>query len=601
MSFKDKVEEIRKTGHVHRNWYLETYPDVARLGMEPAEHYLKYGAAMGRNPGKSFNTKFYLDRYPDVAEIGMNPLLHYAHFGKKEGRLTGGDATDRKAERLLHYLWGSNITDRVISELEHVADDTSYSEEMRFEVIQKLAIRYAFDGNLPKALAHICTIPELTPGQIHEKRYLVIRAFLHLQNDEPDLARELIERFLSTSKGQDNADATLALANTCPEDSARLTLLNAVYTRAGLAPLRLRDPALPLSLGNIEGDAVPACTIDHGLVSIIMPIYNAEDMIETAIRSLCQQSYRNIEIIAVDDCSPDGTFAVLKRLAAEDPRIRPVRQEVNAGAYPARNRGLDLAKGQFIATHDADDWSHPQKIETQIKALVAGNAQGVVAHWARVRPTVHVTTNWRVTSEVLHWSHSTFLARKSLFDELGHWDTVRTSADTEFIWRMQSAYGGSSLKKIVPHAPLALALDDDNSLTRSKQTHVSTVYYGLRLFYREIAQYWHRQPGGLSPENHAKRLAMIPDEMFRKPNGPVDLDLVLHGDCSDPKVVSKMRDTLQDPAHAQHNVGIDHLPDITRLPNRFAPVFFDLLALPRVRPVVPGTEIIATQEIHIDG
>ncbi len=601
MSFKKKVKDIRRTGHVHRNWYLETYPDVARLGMEPAEHYLKYGAALGRNPGKDFNTKFYLDRYPDVANFGMNPLLHYAHFGKKEKRLTGGDVGDREASRLLHYLWGSDATDQVMGELERVAHGSTYSEKIRFEVILMMAIRSAFDGDLPRALSHVSTIPDLTPNLIHEKRYLITRAFLHLQDDEPATAREMLERFLNTSKGHNNADATLALANTCPEDGERLTLLNAVYTREGLAPLRLRDAALPLSLSNIEGDAVPPCAIDHGLVSVIMPIYKAENMIEAAIRSLCQQSYRNIEIVAVDDCSPDGTFAVLERLAAEDPRIRPMRQKVNSGAYPARNRGLDLAKGKFITTHDADDWSHPQKIETQMKALMAGNAQGVVAHWARVQPTLHVTTNWRVTSEVLHWSHSTFLARRSLFDELGHWDTVRTSADTEFIWRMQSSYGGPSLEKVMPHAPLALALDDGSSLTRTKQTHVSTVYYGLRRFYREIAQHWHRQPNGLSAENHAKRMAMIPDEMFRKPEGPVDLDLVLRGDCSDPQAVSKMRDTLQDAAHAQHSVGIDHLPDITRLPGRFAPGFFELLALPRVRPVVPGTEIIAAKEIHING
>lgn len=601
MTLNKHVLAIRKTGHVHRNWYLETYPDVARLDMEPAEHYLKYGAAMGRDPGKNFSTKYYLERYPDVEESGLNPLLHFAYFGKKEGRASCGAQIDKDATRLIHYLWGSPATDQVIAELEKIADNPACSEHIRFEVIRMIAVRHAFDGDLQRALSRISSIPEITPGMVHEKSYLVLHAFLHLLNNNKPKARELLNRFLASHKGQGNADATLALANTCEADNDRLELLNAVYSREDLTPLRLRDPQKPLTLDNIEGASVAPCTADYGLVSVIMPIYMAEDMIETAIRSLCQQSYRNIEIVAVDDCSSDGTFAVLERLAAEDSRIRPVRQEVNAGAYPARNRGLELARGQFITTHDADDWSHPQKIETQIKALMAGNAQGVVAHWIRVTRQLHVTTNWRATSEVLHWSHSTFLTRREVFDKLGSWDNVRISADTEMIWRMQTLYGPQSLEKVMPNAPLAFALDDDNSLTRSRQTHVSTVYYGLRRFYREIVQHWHRQPDGLGAQSHAKRLKMIPDEMFHKPDGPVQLDLVLNGDCTNPKVVSKMRDILQAPAHVHHSVGIDHQPDITRLPGRFAHEFFELLSHSRVRPVIPGAEIIATKEIDVHG
>lgn len=601
MSFKEQIKVIRKTGHVHRKWYLDAYPDVERLGMEPAEHYLKYGAAMGRNPGKSFDTRFYLERYPDVAETGMNPLLHYARFGKKEKRLTGGDGQDKEAARLLHYLWSSTNTAEVFTKLERLRQDDDCFEKTRFEVTRMMAIRYAFEGDLPRALSLIATIPDRTPNFIHEKSYLVLRAFLHLKADDPNSARSYLDRFLGSFAGRDNPDAILALSNTCTDDADRLAALNRVYTNAGLAPLRLRDPARPLALNNIEGDAVPPCDADHGLVSVIMPIYMAEDIIETAIRSLCAQSYRNIEIIAVDDCSPDGTFAVLERLAAEDPRIRPVRQKVNAGAYPARNRALELARGDFITTHDADDWSHPQKIETQLAALVAGKAKGVVAHWVRVQPDLHVTTNWRVTSEVLHWSHSTFLARRALFDTLGPWDNVRISADTEMIWRMQAAHGWGALEKVMPNAPLALALDDDNSLTRTKQTHVSTIYYGLRRFYREIAQHWHSKPNGLSAESHAKRLAMVPNEMFRRPDGPVPLDLVLRGDCTNPAVLARMRQEIERAENVGRRIGIDHVPNIERTPGRFAPAFFDLLALPHVRPVVPGTQIEAAREVDLNG
>lgn len=68
------------------DWYLKTYQDVAQSGLNPAEHYLKYGAAEGRYPGPLFDGNWYLQRYPDVADAGLNPLLHFIKFGQPEGR-----------------------------------------------------------------------------------------------------------------------------------------------------------------------------------------------------------------------------------------------------------------------------------------------------------------------------------------------------------------------------------------------------------------------------------------------------------------------------------------------------------------------------------
>jgi hypothetical protein len=71
-------------------WYLAEYSDVARAGMDPAKHYLEYGAKEGRNPSPSFITEFYLKAYPDVADSGMNPLIHFIKYGRAEGRSTMG-------------------------------------------------------------------------------------------------------------------------------------------------------------------------------------------------------------------------------------------------------------------------------------------------------------------------------------------------------------------------------------------------------------------------------------------------------------------------------------------------------------------------------
>jgi hypothetical protein len=67
-------------------WYLQSYPDVAESGINPAEHYLCFGADEGRAPGPLFDSNWYLSQYPDVAENEVNPLLHYVKFGAQEGR-----------------------------------------------------------------------------------------------------------------------------------------------------------------------------------------------------------------------------------------------------------------------------------------------------------------------------------------------------------------------------------------------------------------------------------------------------------------------------------------------------------------------------------
>jgi SAM-dependent methyltransferase len=79
--------ELRASGLLDADWYRARYPDVAASGMDPALHYLRYGAAEGRDPSPGFDTRGYLARYPDVARQALNPLLHYVRHGAAEGRI----------------------------------------------------------------------------------------------------------------------------------------------------------------------------------------------------------------------------------------------------------------------------------------------------------------------------------------------------------------------------------------------------------------------------------------------------------------------------------------------------------------------------------
>lgn len=105
------------------------------------------------------------------------------------------------------------------------------------------------------------------------------------------------------------------------------------------------------------------------MVSIIVPVYRAEPYIAETIEMVKRQTYKNWELILVDDCSPDNSAQVIEReiaQAAEDTRIRLIRKEKNEGAASARNTGIDVAKGRYIAFLDADDIWMPDKLEKEL-------------------------------------------------------------------------------------------------------------------------------------------------------------------------------------------------------------------------------------------
>lgn len=83
---KKQARQLAASEYFDSEWYLTTYPDVAENGVDPAEHYLKFGAEEGRNPSKRFDTQWYLQTNPDVKEAGLNPLIHFVDHGLTEGR-----------------------------------------------------------------------------------------------------------------------------------------------------------------------------------------------------------------------------------------------------------------------------------------------------------------------------------------------------------------------------------------------------------------------------------------------------------------------------------------------------------------------------------
>lgn len=103
------------------------------------------------------------------------------------------------------------------------------------------------------------------------------------------------------------------------------------------------------------------------LISVVIPMYNRAKTIERCLYSVCNQTYKNIEIIVVDDCSNDTSVDLVKNY--KDSRIRLIELNKKSGAQEARNKGIQVAEGEFIAFLDSDDFWEPDKLEIQYNIL----------------------------------------------------------------------------------------------------------------------------------------------------------------------------------------------------------------------------------------
>ena len=113
---------------------------------------------------------------------------------------------------------------------------------------------------------------------------------------------------------------------------------------------------------------------DHGLVSVLMSVYNGASTLEKAAASVLAQTYRDLELILCDDASTDDTWRIMQRIARSDARVTIFQNETNLGLGASLNECLSRAKGEFIARQDADDVSDPDRIERTMDFLLSSGA-----------------------------------------------------------------------------------------------------------------------------------------------------------------------------------------------------------------------------------
>ncbi|GID97467.1 glycosyltransferase [Amorphoplanes digitatis] len=313
-------------------------------------------------------------------------------------------------------------------------------------------------------------------------------------------ARALLRAYRQVSDGV-RTDLELDLANPFAGDEPVIPWLTAFRTM-------MPDP--PLALAHDEG-VVPfdrltvACAVPGveapERVSVIVTAYRPDEGLITAVRSILDQSWRNVEVIIVDDASPPEYEPVLARAVALGGRILLVRQPVNRGTYEARNAGMDAAEGEFVAFQDSDDWSHPRRLELQIRPLLedrrlvatASDGIGVTEDLLVTRPGVR-RSRFNPSSLVFR--------RAQVMDRIGYFDPVRKAADSEYIGRMRAVFGESAVLHL-ESAPLALIRRSLGSLSRSE---IGAYWmHPARTAYASAYLRWHSRIAARSAEPYRPR------------------------------------------------------------------------------------------------
>lgn len=232
------------------------------------------------------------------------------------------------------------------------------------------------------------------------------------------------------------------------------------------------------------------------LISVLMPAYNAEKYISSAIESILNQSFKDFEFIIIDDCSIDITWKIIQKYTLKDKRIIALRNKKNIKSCYTLIKAMQLAKGRYIAIMDNDDISYPNRLEKQFEFLQIHPEVGIVGgvmeiidkkgnHVAKRR--YHLTDSNIRKYIFLYspFSHPLVMIRKSVLDQVGYYNPKYAPADDyELYFRIGKISKFANLPDVLLKYRIV-----SSSITNSSTRVMELATITVRNIYRNIAPY----------------------------------------------------------------------------------------------------------------
>ncbi|WP_078556965.1 glycosyltransferase [Bacillus alkalicellulosilyticus] len=439
----------------------------------------------------------------------------------------------RQIKKVKYRLYNLGFEKRAYEELKHMLIDTE-DHAMKKIASWELAVWHANRQTVEDANKCIKFLQDLRKLGIDKARYRESSILLAECYDLIGDVKEAKKVISQTLENQQHPDLYLAYANLEATEEDRVHWINKAFIYRNLSPISMQkqDDVLAydrlFSIGNTT-------SMDKVKVTIIIPVYNAETVIHTSIRSLLNQTWGNLEIIVVDDCSTDNTIAIVEDFVKEDNRVSLIKLTKNGGPYVARNYALLKATGDFITINDADDWSHPEKIEKQVLHLLKNNK--IIANTSQqARASSELKFHRRGKPGLYLFSNmSSFMFRREpVMEKLGFWDSVRFAGDSEFIMRFKKVFGERALAELET-GPLSFQRQSEDSLTGNSIFGFPGYLMGVRKEYREAHNYYYSIAPNLRFDFPQKRRPFeVPEPMWtnreEKLNGRRHFDVIIVSD-----------------------------------------------------------------------
>lgn len=430
-----------------------------------------------------------------------------------------------------------------LSQLFEQTDDHLLKDLAGFELALWHADQYD-QANAQKSIDFLNQLrtENISDEQVRKRTIVMVENLYRL--DQVDQAKGMLTDALSHNK---HADLYLAYADITKDIDDKLNWINKALGLYDIAPVYLSDETDKTLYDRLQVKQLePDPEQNQAKITIILPVYNAGEQVRTAIDSVLSQTWGNIEVIIVDDCSTDHTAEIAKSYVAQDNRVIFLQTPENSGPYTARNIALGHATGDFVTINDADDWSHPEKLARQAKHLLKyKKVMGNTSQQARAMENLRFYRRGKPGLYIFSNMSSFMFRRKEVLAQLGHWDSVRFAADSEFILRIKKVFGEKSVVE-APLGPLSFQRQSEDSLTGNSAFGFPGYFMGVRKEYREVQIDHHQTTDDLYyPYPQENRPFQTPTPLLPKQKNR-SFDLIYSADFrSDNQVLDEIIDELK--------------------------------------------------------
>lgn len=432
-----------------------------------------------------------------------------------------------------HALYNEGFTEKALADL-HALYYRTNNRYLKKAVAWELTLWYAnkqTEDGATQALSFLGTVKQGENRAEMGRKIAIIEAECFVILGQRRRAKQLVTAQLKINQ---HPDLFLALSNIEDDSNHKQIQINKMLSTYSLEPIEFCSQKECVTYDNLRTKR-PYASSKGPKISVILPAYNSEKGVRIAIESILNQTWTNIELIIVDDCSTDDTLRVIREYEKLDDRIIVMQTKQNSGPYTARNIALQSATGMFVTVNDADDWSHTQKLEIQANHLLEyPHVIANTSEQARLTEQLHFYRRGNPGKYIFSNMSSLLFRRREVLSKIGYWDSVRFAADGEFKRRLVQTFGESAVVDLET-GPLSLPRQTATSLTADSAFGYNGFFMGARREYVESFSAYHRETKTLYyPVEQRERLFPVPEPMLPNRNKEVRLfDVVIVADFYD--------------------------------------------------------------------